>query len=223
MQQADEFELACSPSLVDAFQHVSMTKSVRRTAVVVGELWWRLKERILVDEMLCTDCISRRSGVPFVLLFHLSVHAFEKDKDRGIVTCHCGRDHSHKKERCDYLICVLETFQSLSPNLIIHSNGSYRSSSKLVFALEARQAETLPTPMEISPLCVAPNDLQILTALFDSPGLRQCLFSRETSAPALTHSLTEHFSRCAPLFEQFRKLLVWIQGIFICFRGFKVE
>lgn len=66
VQQAGDFESACSPSLVDAFRHASITRSVRRSAVAVEDLWWRLKEHILVEEMLCTDCISRGSGVPFI-------------------------------------------------------------------------------------------------------------------------------------------------------------
>ena len=69
VKQADNFGPVCSLSLVDAIRHASMTRSVRRTVVVVGDVCWRLEEHTLAEEILSTDCTSQRSGVPFIYFF----------------------------------------------------------------------------------------------------------------------------------------------------------
>ena len=79
VNQADISEPMCSPSLVGAFRHAGLMKSVSRTAVEVEELWWRLEWSISVEEMvlhrLCLPVLWRAIR----LLFHLSVHAFKQE------------------------------------------------------------------------------------------------------------------------------------------------
>lgn len=58
MKKAGDLEPACFPSLVDAFRHASMRRSVRRTVVVVRDSWWRLERHVLVEEMLSINCTS---------------------------------------------------------------------------------------------------------------------------------------------------------------------
>ena len=81
-KQGERFEPARSPSLVGALRHANMTSSVRRMAGVAGDLSWRLNDHMLVQEVLCVDCISQGSGVPFIKLFSF-VDACIREGDGG--------------------------------------------------------------------------------------------------------------------------------------------
>ena len=85
VKQADNFGPVCSLSLVDAIRHASMTRSVRRMVVVVGDVCWRLEKHTLAEEILSTDRPEYRLYQPEIwraihLIFRLSVHALEKER-----------------------------------------------------------------------------------------------------------------------------------------------
>ena len=72
VQRADNLKLVCSLSLVDAYRHASTTTSVGRTKAVGAIGGGGSRKHSSVEEMLCIDCISQRSGVPFIHLSFLN-------------------------------------------------------------------------------------------------------------------------------------------------------
>ena len=83
VQLADLLEPVCSLSLVDAYRHASTTTSVGRTKVVGAIGSGGSKEHNSVEEMLCIDCISQRSGVSFVHFSFLTTCMREGGDGRG--------------------------------------------------------------------------------------------------------------------------------------------